>query len=75
MIMKWGTDRLEATKIPGFIVSTDEGYGLYLKHGYKEIESWEADMSRWPELGVNGKYKNAYLVRHPSHGRTTSGVR
>lgn len=62
--MKWGTDKIEEMKVPGFIVSTDQGYGLYLKHGFKEIERWETDMSRWPP--GKGMYKNVFLTRMPS---------
>lgn len=64
MLMKWGTDKLEEMKVPGFILSTAQGYGLYLKHGFKEIERWETDMSRWPP--GQGMYKNVFLTRMQS---------
>lgn len=64
MLMKWGTDKLEEMKVPGFIVSTDQGYGLYIKHGFKEIERWETDLSRWQP--GQGMYKNVFLTRMPS---------
>ena len=64
MLVKWGTDKLEEMKVPGYIVSTDQGYGLYIKHGFKEYERWEVDMSRWPP--GEGMYKNAFLIRMPS---------
>ena len=64
MLMEWGIDKLEEMNVPGFIVSTNEGYGLYLKHGFKEIGRWEVDMSRWPP--GEGMYKNAFLTRMPS---------
>lgn len=64
MLMKWGTDKLEEMKVPWFILSTDQGYGLYLKHGFKEIERWETDMSRW--LPGQGMYKNVFLTRMQS---------
>lgn len=63
MLMKWGIEKLEEMQVPGFIVSTDQGYGLYLKHGFKEIERWEVDMSRWPP--AEGMYKNVFLTRMP----------
>lgn len=63
MLMKWGTDKLEEMKVPGFIVSTDQGYDFYLKHGFKEIGRWETDMSQWPP--GQGMYKNAFLTRMP----------
>lgn len=63
MLMKWGTDKLEEMKVPGFIVSSDQGYGLYLKHCFKEIDRWETDLSRWPP--GQGMYKNVFLTRMP----------
>ena len=62
--MTWGTDKLDEMKVPGFIVSTDQGYGLYLKHGFKKIEHWEVGMSQWSS--EKGTYKNAFLTRMPS---------
>ena len=64
MLMKWGIDKLEEMKVPGFIVSTDQGFGLYLKHGFKEMERWEVDMGRWPP--GQGMYKNVFLTRTPA---------
>ena len=66
MLMKWGTDRLEEMQVPSFIIATDQGYGLYIRHGYKEIERWEIDMGRWPQWGWNGMYKNVFLTRYPA---------
>ena len=66
MLMRWGTDKLEEMQVPSFIISTDQGHGLYIKHGYKEIERWEIDMGRWPQWGGNGMYKNIFLTRYPA---------
>ncbi|KAK3168163.1 hypothetical protein OEA41_004609 [Lepraria neglecta] len=59
-------DKLEEMKVPGFIVATDQGYGLYIKHGFREVERWEVDMGRWPQWGGNGMYMNVFLTRHPA---------
>ena len=64
MLMRWGIDKLEEMKVPGFIVSTDVGYDLYSKHGFKVIERWEADLSRWPP--AQGIYRNYFMTRMPS---------
>ena len=64
MLVKWGTDKLEEMKVPVYVVSTNQGYGLYLKHGFKEVGRWEVDMSRWPP--GEGMYKNVFLTRMPS---------
>ena len=49
-----------------FIISTDEGYKLYLKHGWKEVDRWEADLGRWSESSKGVMYKNVYMIREPS---------
>lgn len=66
MLMEWGNTKQEEMQLPGFMVATDQGYGLYIKHGYKEVDRWEADMGRWPQWGGHGMYKNVFLVREPS---------
>ena len=66
MVMRWGTGKLEEMQVPSFIVSSEQGYGLYMKHGYKEVDRWEVDMGRWPQWGGNGMYMNAFLTRYPA---------
>lgn len=68
MLMKWGTDKLEETKVPGFILASEQGYGLYIKHGFHEVDRWEVDMGQWPQLGRSGSYKNVFLTRQPLNG-------
>lgn len=66
MLMEWGTDKLEEMQVPSFIIASSQGYGLYIKHGYKEIERWEIDMGRWSQWGGNGMFKNFFLTRYPA---------
>lgn len=66
MLMKWGTDKLEEMRWPGIIVSTDQGHGLYVKHGFREVEHWEVDMGQWPQYGGSGMYRKFLLTRFPS---------
>ena len=66
MLMRWGIDKLEEMQVPSFIISSDQGHWLYMKHGYKEIERWEIDMGRWPQWGEKGMYKNTFLTRYPA---------
>ena len=66
MLMRWGTDKLEEMQVPSFIRSTVQGYGLYKKYGYKEIDRWEIDLGRWPQWGGHGMYKNVFLTRYPA---------
>lgn len=66
MLMKWGTDKLEEMQVPSVIIATPQSYGLYIKHGYKEVGRWEIDMGRWPQWGGSGTYKNVFLTRYPA---------
>ena len=61
--MKFGTDKIEEMKVPGFIISTVQGHGLYLKHGFKEVDRWEVDMNQWSP--GEGMYKNIFLTKLP----------
>ena len=63
MLMDWGNAKQQEMQLPGFIEASDQGYGLYIKHGYIEMERWEFDMGNWADLGGSGMYKNVYLVR------------
>ncbi len=62
MLMKWGIDRLEQMKMPSVVVSTEQGFEFYKKHGYKEVQRWDIDLGRW---GGDGYYKNIILERYP----------
>ena len=63
MLMKWGLDKLEEIKVPAFLTATAIGYPFYLKHGFKEVERWETDLSQWPP--AHGMYKNVFMTRMP----------
>lgn len=67
MLVEWGTDRLEEEmKVPGFIISTDQGFGLYVRHLFRKLERWEVDLGQWPQFGGSGPYKDVYLIRQPN---------
>ena len=69
MLMRFGTDKIEEMKVPGFTIATVEGHGLYLKHGFKEVARWEFDLNQWSP--GEGMYKNVFLTKLPS-GYTAS---
>ena len=60
--MEWGVQESERRQLPSTVVSTQAGYGLYVKHGYEEQERWEADLTNY---GGGGTYFNAILTRYP----------
>jgi hypothetical protein len=39
MLVKWGTDQADERGIPCYLESSPEGFGLYNKHGFKEVVS------------------------------------
>lgn len=60
--MQWGTDELERRQLSSLIVATEAGYELYVKHGFKPVETWDQDLEPW---GGKGIYKNTLLTRYP----------
>ena len=60
--MEWGVDELERRQVPGVIVATEAGYGLYVKCGFVVQETWDEDLAKW---GGRGGYMNAVLTRYP----------
>ena len=61
--MKWGTDELERRQLPGIIVASEAGYGLYIKFGFEPQGKWDEDLEKW---GGRGRYMNTVLTRYPT---------
>lgn len=59
-LMKWGTEKIEQMKGQSIIIATEEGYGLYVKHGFTEVERMDVDLEQW---GGHGRYTSAILTR------------
>jgi hypothetical protein len=54
MLVKWGTDQADERGIPCYLESSPEGFGLYNKHGFKEVGFFDTD------IGIKQDGKNIY---------------
>ena len=62
-LMKLGEEEFNKRQVPSIIVSTEAGYGLYLKYGYQVQERYVVDMAKY---GGEGTYFNAVLTKSPN---------
>lgn len=62
MLVQWGTDIADKEGIPAYLESSAEGYSLYNKHGFKDIESWDFDLEPW---GKSGSSRIVWMLRPP----------
>ncbi|KAM0250104.1 hypothetical protein ACHAP5_002421 [Fusarium lateritium] len=46
-LLKSVTDKADAINAPTLIVSSVEGHGLYSKHGFESLGTWEIDNEAW----------------------------
>ncbi|KAM0266554.1 hypothetical protein ACHAPA_006801 [Fusarium lateritium] len=46
-LLKSVTDKADAINAPTIIVSSVEGHGLYSKHGFESLGTWEIDNEAW----------------------------
>ena len=63
MLMRWGLAKQKEIKVPGFIHATIQGYGLYIKYGFEQVERFEIDLT---ELGGQGSYSSIFLIKDGS---------
>lgn len=57
LLMEWGVGEADRRGLPCFLESSPMGRGLYLKHGFEEVESFEVD------LGEREMYTHFVMVR------------
>jgi GNAT superfamily N-acetyltransferase len=46
-LLKSVTDKADAVNAPTLIVSSVEGHGLYSKHGFESLGTWDIDNEAW----------------------------
>jgi GNAT superfamily N-acetyltransferase len=47
VLVKWGIDEANRRGLPTYIEGTSKGYGLYVKHGMREVHRIETDLSQY----------------------------
>ena len=61
MLVKWGTDIADHKGLPCYLEASENGYGLYLKHGFDLMDdNIDLDMSKY---GGRGWYQFKCMVR------------
>lgn len=53
MLVKWGLDKAEEMKLPAYLEASKAGKPLYVKHGFKEVDRIEFDLTKWGGEGVD----------------------
>ncbi len=68
-IIRWALQNLHLDAMPTFLNAQPDGYALYKKFGWNDIESVDIDLSRWagPNKGY-GIHRTVCMLREPSSG-------
>ncbi|KID93157.1 Acyl-CoA N-acyltransferase [Metarhizium guizhouense ARSEF 977] len=47
LLLKWGTTEADRLGLPAYLESSEEGYALYERHGWREVGKLVVDLSKW----------------------------
>lgn len=47
MLLQWGADEADRLGLEVYVEASPEGKPLYEKRGFKELETFAADLSKW----------------------------
>lgn len=62
MLMDWGKKKSDELGIPIYLESSTMAHGFYLKHGFRDLELWEVDLT-----GFGGHlHEQPLMIREPS---------
>ena len=67
-IIHWALEHLRLDSIPVFLNAQPDGYALYKRLGWKDVENIDVDLSRW--VGLNrgyGVHRTVCMIRDPSN--------
>ncbi|KAM0346709.1 hypothetical protein ACHAPU_005424 [Fusarium lateritium] len=60
LLLQTVTDKADAVNAPMLIVSSIEGHGLYKKHGFESLGTWEIDNEAWAHKIVQHEKEIGY---------------
>ncbi|KAH3908931.1 hypothetical protein HBI56_124270 [Parastagonospora nodorum] len=63
LLLQWGIERSEQSKIPCYLQASAQGRRLYGKYGFQAIETVEFDLF---EYGLEGTEEMTEMIRQPS---------
>jgi len=64
-LLEWGLKKCDEEGLECWIDATEEGKGLYLKHGWEEVGKLEIDLQRWGGGDSEGTMSVANMHRKP----------
>lgn len=56
MLVQWGIDVANKSKIPCYLESSTTSHAFYLNMGFEDVDTVEIDMSRWEGEGKDVHY-------------------
>ncbi|KAF2474432.1 uncharacterized protein BDR25DRAFT_256293 [Lindgomyces ingoldianus] len=66
LLLKWGMDKSNELGFPVYLESTPDGHPFYLKYGFKDIEEFALDISRFG--GGDKPHVTPLMLREPASG-------
>ena len=58
-LVQWGTDVADEAHIPCYLSASPNGYPLYKKKGFEDVDLMEIDLSKWG----HGIYRQVFMLR------------
>ena len=59
LLVQQGCERADDYNIPAYLEGTADGKGLYMKHGFEEVDQFKLELSPWKE----GDFSNVCMIR------------
>ena len=60
ILLQWGINVADDASLPCYLESSTEGYDLYRRNGFEDVDHIECDMTEW---GREGVYLYMVMVR------------
>lgn len=61
-LLQWGTTKADEWQVRIFLEATEEGYPVYVKHGWKPVEEIHLDRTQY---GGQGQESFMLMIRDP----------
>lgn len=62
LLLEWGIKIADELGLPTYLESSQEGFGLYKRHGFEEVDVFDLDLEKY---GGNGVYRSPLMMREP----------
>ena len=61
LLVQRGVEKADDFNIPAYLEATTDGKGVYMKHGFEEVEKFKLELAPWKE----GEFFNVCMIRQP----------